>query len=98
MDSEQIEASRLEALSCRYTDAARVVPLAAGGWAVFDGWGRGESMVLIESEEELPRAIRAASFRSASAWATSLEAEERRRAESAAGVQQAGASIEDMGL
>jgi hypothetical protein len=89
---------QLEALSSRYTDAARTVPLSSGGWAIFDGWGKGESMVIIKDLAALPEAIRAASFRSATAWRENLEGEEARRAERAAGEQKAQANIEDLGL
>lgn len=72
------EAERLEALSHCYVDAARVVALASGRYAVF-AMARGD-LFAIASAEELGNAVAEACRRSGSAWAElrQLEARERR--------------------
>lgn len=65
-DTSSLSPDQQEALSSRYACAARVLLLASGRWAVFDGLGAGASCRVVESsglEAALVQATNSAVFR-----------------------------------
>ena len=87
------EEERMEALSHRYVDAARVVLLASGRYAIFT-MASGH-IVAVATEAELPAAIAEACRLSAAAWneAKAEEASRRNREP-----LQLPGTLEDLGL
>ncbi len=92
--SEATEEERLEALSHRYVDAARVVALASGRYAVFS-MAAGGLLAVVEAPDLSSWVIEACRVSGAS-WAEAKEAERRERGDAPAVALTV--TAEDLGL